>query len=158
MLKSIFCTFHARKKKKKNVRNPNILPLTLVEADTPKLTLSNLKRNTSERSKFFLSYLLHCCAWLPRHQYRGQVLLVLSLRNQEMWIPPQKPLRKWQEQGWGVTPHFFHTFSTQRKCGKRSVGVKVAEVWLGRRRRWGKAGRRRERKWMRDKEKLDLFS
>lgn len=88
----------------------------------PSLPFQIWQETLQKEVSFFLSYLLHCCASLPRHQYRGQVLLVLSLRNQEMWIPPQKPLRKWQVQGWGATPHSAHSTEKvrKRKCGSKT--------------------------------------
>lgn len=125
VLKSIFCTFHARKKKKKKkkVRNPNSLLLTLVEADTLKLYPFKFEeKHFREKKKhkknepvsfFFLSYHLHCGTRLPRHQCRGQVLLVLSLRNHRNRYVNDKYMV------WGEPNHTQHM--PQRKGGKKKV-------------------------------------
>lgn len=75
--------------------------------------------------------------------------------TKKMWIPPLKPLRNWQIHGWRATPHSAHF---TEKVGGKSEGVKVVEIWLGKRRHWGRVGRRGEHEWIRDKEKLDHFS
>lgn len=71
--RSQFSALFMQRRRRGDVKNPSILLPTLVEASAFELTLSNLKRNTTDSATLllFLSYLLQRCARLPRHQYGG---------------------------------------------------------------------------------------
>lgn len=142
-LKSIFCTFHARKKLNKCEKLRHFathsgswyLPVYPLKCHKKQVEVGTFY--TVVLSCFVINTRVGCYCY--------------SLKTKKMWIPEQQHLHKWQLYSRGSHIQYI----PQRPCGQKREVVEVVLMWL--QRHWGKVTREREYKCMRHKEKLDLF-